>query len=94
MITTSPQEPLIVNEGDNAKLSCQLQLGTPIPKLKWRKCEGDSFLSGEDELLENVLKFATVTRDDSGCYVCEADNGFAEQPVTSKVMLVVECKWH
>ena len=27
-----------------------------------------------------------------GCYVCEADNGFAEEPVTSKDILAVECK--
>ena len=74
-------------------LSCQLQLGTPIPKLKWRKCEGGSFLLGEDDLLESVIKFESVMRDDSACYVCEADNGFAEEPVTSKVMLLVECKW-
>ena len=74
-------------------LSCQLQLGTPMPKLTWRKCEGGSLLLGEDGLLENVLEFESVTRGDSGCYVCEADNGFSEDPVTSKVMLVVECKW-
>eukprot|EP00091_Calanus_sinicus_P022514 TRINITY_DN7165_c0_g1_i1.p1 TRINITY_DN7165_c0_g1~~TRINITY_DN7165_c0_g1_i1.p1 ORF type:complete len:132 (-),score=17.23 TRINITY_DN7165_c0_g1_i1:29-424(-) len=56
VITTSPQEPLLVNEGDPATLSCQLQLGNPIPKLKWRKCRRRSFLPWGDKLSENVTK--------------------------------------
>ena len=44
------------------------------------------------EISKDVIKFESVTREDEGCYVCEADNGFAEEPVTSKVILVVECK--
>merc|ERR1712106_1294671 len=90
IISTAPKHMLTVNEGGAAILSCQLQLGTPIPHLKWRKCDGETFLEGENEILENVIKFEAVARDDSGCYVCEADNGFSADPVTSKVMLVVE----
>eukprot|EP00092_Neocalanus_flemingeri_P000880 GFUD01000937.1.p1 GENE.GFUD01000937.1~~GFUD01000937.1.p1 ORF type:complete len:449 (+),score=131.49 GFUD01000937.1:118-1464(+) len=90
VITTSPEEPLTLSEGDSATLSCQLLSGTPIPDLKWRRCEGESFPSGEKEILEDVIKLESVTRDDSGCYVCQADNGFADAPVTSLAMLVVE----
>merc|ERR1712106_539209 len=90
IISTAPKHMLTVNEGGAAILSCQLQLGTPIPHLKWRKCDGETFLEGENEILENVIKFEAVARDDSGCYVCEEDNGFSADPVTSKVMIVVE----
>eukprot|EP00092_Neocalanus_flemingeri_P000881 GFUD01000938.1.p1 GENE.GFUD01000938.1~~GFUD01000938.1.p1 ORF type:complete len:1259 (+),score=360.25 GFUD01000938.1:95-3871(+) len=90
VITTSPEEPLTLSEGDSATLSCQLLSGTPIPDLKWRRCEGESFPTGEKEILEDVIKLESVTRDDSGCYVCQADNGFADAPVTSLAMLVVE----
>merc|ERR1739838_1242552 len=89
VIITYPQKPLTLREGDSAKLSCRLLSGRPIPDLKWRKCEG-YFPSGEKEIFEDVIEFESVTRDDSGCYTCKADNGFAEEPVTSMAMLIVE----
>ena len=91
VIITYPQKPLTLREGDSATLSCRLLSGRPIPDLKWRKCDG-SFPSGEKEISEDLIKFESVTRNDSGCYTCKADNGFAEAPVTSMAMLVVECK--
>ena len=92
VITTSPKEPLTLPEGSSATLSCQLLSGSPLPSLKWRKCDGEPFTTGEEEISKDVIKFESVTRDDGGCYVCEADNGFAEKPVTSKAILIVECK--
>ena len=92
VISTSPKEPLTLHEGDSATLSCQLLSGTPIPELKWRKCKGGSFPSGEEEIVQDVIKFESVTRDDSGCYMCQADNGFAVAPVTSMARIIVECK--
>ena len=91
VITTSPQEPLTLREGDAATLSCQLLSGTPVPEVKWRKCEG-LLPTGEEEIVKDVIKFKSVTRNHSGCYMCQADNGFAETPVTSLAMLLVECK--
>ena len=93
VITTSPREPLTLPEGSPATLSCRLLAGSPIPSLGWRKCDGSHFSTGEEEIAEDVIEIESVTRDDSGCYVCEADNGFAKEPVTSKVQLVVECKY-
>jgi len=90
VITTSPQEHVTLQEGDSTTLSCHILSGRPIPQLKWRHCEGGQLPSGEKETLNDVIKFDSVTRDDSGCYVCEADNSFTETPVTSKVTLVVE----
>ena len=80
-------------EGSPATLSCQLLAGSPIPSLGWRKCDGSHFSTGEEKITEDVIEIESVNRDDSGCYVCEADNGFAEEPVTSEVQLVVECKY-
>jgi len=90
VITTSPREPLTLPEGSPATLSCRLLAGSPIPSLGWRKCDGSHFSTGEEEIAEDVIEIESVTREDSGCYVCEADNGFAQEPVTSKVQLVVE----
>ena len=92
-IATSPEDHLTLQEGDSTVLSCQILSGSPTPQLKWRKCEGGQFTSGEKEIVNDVIEFDSVTKDDSGCYVCEADNGFSETPVSSKVILTVECKY-
>jgi len=85
VITT--QGEVRVREGENARLACQLQEGSPIPTLRWRKCEGETYLDGTKDLVETVLILSSVSRQDSGCYVCVAGG---EDPVTSKTMLVVE----
>jgi len=90
VITTSPKEPLTLPEGGSATLSCQLLSGTPIPDLKWIRCDGGNFPNGGKEIVKDIVKFESVTRDHSGCYLCQAQNGFAEEPVTSMATLVVE----
>jgi len=85
VITT--QGEVRVREGENARLACQLQEGSPIPTLRWRKCEGETYLDGTKDMVETVLILSSVSRQDSGCYVCVAGG---EDPVTSKTMLVVE----
>jgi len=88
VITTEDQ--VVAREGEHARLACQLQEGSPIPSLRWRRCEGGPYLKGEEELLESVLLFSSVSRDDSGCYVCIADQYEGVKSVTSKTMLVVQ----
>jgi len=90
VITTSPQGQVTVQEGHSTSLSCHILSGRPIPTLRWRHCEGGQLPSGDKETLSDVMKFDSVTKDDSGCYVCEADNSDTETSVTSKVTLVVE----
>jgi len=91
---TTRMEPVIttqgevrVREGEDARLACQLQEGSPIPTLRWRKCEGETYLDGTKDVVETVLVLLSVSRHDSGCYVCVADG---ENPVTSETMLIVE----
>ena len=85
VITT--QREVRVREGEKARLTCQLQEGSPIPNLRWRKCEGETYLDGKKDVVENVLILSSVSRHDSGCYVCVADG---EESVTSETILVVE----
>merc|ERR1712212_355800 len=85
VITT--QREVRVREGEDARLACQLQEGSPIPTLRWRKCDGETYLDGKRDVVETVLVLLSVSRHDSGCYVCVADG---ENPVTSETMLIVE----
>ena len=57
--------------------------------------EGEEILDVDDgeEILEVVLRFGAVLREDSGCYECHADNGYSEKAVVSKAVLIVECKY-
>ena len=80
-IVTKPIELLVVEEGDTAQISCEVLTGHPAPNLRWRTPVG-------------VVIGANVklSKEQAGEYVCEADNGFDEMPVTSTVVLIVECK--
>ena len=60
--------------------------GTPTPEIRWLKKE-----SGE-EVTSHTLKIESVTREQAGTYICQADNGFGPEPVKKEVVLQVECK--
>ena len=58
--------------------------GNPTPTITWTK---DGKTVGE----RGTLSFAT-NRDDSGEYMCSADNGL-DAPITASVFLDVQCKY-
>ena len=83
-IVTKPIKLLVVKEGDTAQISCEVLTGHPAPKLIWRTPVG--VIDGANVRLSKTYK------EQAGEYVCEADNGFDKMPVTSTVVLIVECK--
>ena len=83
-IVTKPIELLVVEDGDTAQISCDVLNGHPAPKLRWRTPVG--VVNGAN------VKLSKTYKEQAGEYVCEADNGFDETPVTSTVVLIVECK--
>ena len=91
VIVTNPRQTLVVKEGHRTELSCQAVAGSPPPKLRWRRLL-DPLPTGEQSFNGGLLKFEAVQRTYTGNYVCEADNGFDDSPVTSLVRIEVECK--
>jgi len=83
-IETHPKEVLTIQENDDLLLQCKVLSGTPIPNIRWRKCDGD--VVGENE----TYRVANIDRSGAGCYSCEADNGYTVTPVTSEVTVIVQ----
>ena len=91
VILTKPGISAVIEEGESAELSCTAVAGSPPPQLRWRKLLGP-LPTGEQARDGGLLKLEAVRRDHAGNYVCEADNGFGNTPVTSLVRVQVECE--
>merc|ERR1711892_1494533 len=89
VILTKPGISAVIEEGESAELSCTAVAGSPPPQLRWRKLLGP-LPTGEQTRDGGLLELVAVRRDHVGNYVCEADNGFGNTPVTSLVRVHVE----
>jgi len=83
-ITTKPESSIVVTEGSSTQIECTIISGTPTPEIRWLKKE-----SGE-EVTSHTLRIESVTREQAGTYICQADNGFGPEPVKKEVVLQVE----
>jgi len=88
VISTNPEDVLIVTTGSSASLKCNIVSGTPTPQVRWRRKER-KLTTGEEEIVGSTLTFSEVTRHDAGYYLCLADNGFGPRPVQKEVRLEV-----
>ena len=91
VISTIPEDVLIVTAGSSASLECNIQSGTPSPKISWKK-KDRKMVNGEEEIFGSKLTFNDVTRHHAGVYLCLADNGFSSEPEQSEVRLSVQRK--
>jgi len=88
VITTTPEDILVVTAGSQATIECNIESGTPTPEVKWRMKER-KLTTGEEEIVGSTLTFSKVTKHDAGNYLCLADNGFGTSPVKKEVRLDV-----
>jgi len=84
VITTLPEDELIVNEGSQASLECSVVSGTPTPEVRWVKKDGEM-----EAIIGTTLSFSGISRKDAGTYLCMADNGFSSIPVQKEVKIIV-----
>jgi len=84
VISTLPEDELIVREGSPASLECNIVSGTPTPEVKWVKKNLE-----EEAIVGTSLSFSSITRKDAGTYICMADNGFGPIPVQKEVRILV-----
>ncbi|XP_064073976.1 papilin isoform X3 [Vanessa tameamea] len=82
------QPELVASEGDKATLRCLFH-GNPPPKITWRRgavtIESDM---GRYRLLsDGALEIVSLYRNDSGVYICVADNGIGS--ATQEIRLEV-----
>jgi len=73
-------------EGQELNLTCETN-GNPAPKVTWAR-EGAQLPSGDNIHQGARLPFSSLSRDDSGVYVCTASNG-VRSPAVVRVEVVV-----
>ena len=87
VITTLPEDELVIREGSPASLECSIVSGTPTPEVKWVKKDSEM-----EAIIGTTLSFSSISREDAGTYLCLADNGFSSVPVQKEVKIIVNCK--
>ncbi|XP_061577267.1 basement membrane-specific heparan sulfate proteoglycan core protein-like isoform X2 [Cololabis saira] len=86
-VRLTPAGPLRVRVGDAVSVECRAT-GKPRPTMEWKR-RGSSLqmvTQGTDDV--NTIKWAAVRPEDSGVYICQAENSEGVSEV--KVGLVVE----
>ncbi|XP_068730716.1 uncharacterized protein [Montipora capricornis] len=72
MITEKPSN-VIVEEGQTVSLLCKAA-GQPTPTVSWEKAAKDQFMESRISAIGETLIIQSVTKADSGTYVCSAEN--------------------
>jgi len=86
IVTSHPGDNLTVKKDSSLKLSCNAS-GFPSPILSWQR-KHQMLPSGEKSAESSILMFPSVSRSDTGTYICTADNGVGN-PVTIDINLKV-----
>nr|XP_040569630.1 LOW QUALITY PROTEIN: uncharacterized protein LOC121119077 [Lepeophtheirus salmonis] len=73
---------IIVQEGDNLKLTCASS-GIPQPRITWNRLDKKSYSNRMSNTVGPVLNITHINRKHMGDYICEANNGIP--PVDRKV---------
>ena len=77
-------DEVLEEDRSTVSLTCEAE-GNPSPRVFWRKFAGAS-ADPEAKQYKAQLEFNPVTRQDSGTYVCQAENSVGvSQEVTSDV---------
>ncbi|XP_076816602.1 MAM domain-containing glycosylphosphatidylinositol anchor protein 2-like isoform X1 [Clavelina lepadiformis] len=78
---------IVVNQGDDVDVICNVTAGTPTPKMVWRR-DNNMKLSNRTKINDGVLTIAKVTTDDSGQYICCGYNRFESAKCISNTVIV------
>ena len=71
--------------------NCLVKAGKPHPQIRWFK-RGAEKEESKETIEQDLLTLSSVTKEDAGIYVCEADNGFGTGPSQDEVKLEVHCE--
>ncbi|XP_019939281.1 basement membrane-specific heparan sulfate proteoglycan core protein-like [Paralichthys olivaceus] len=86
-VRLTPAGPLHVRIGDPVSIGCRAT-GRPLPKLKWIRQGSTLQLVTTETNDVNTIQWAAVRPEDSGVYICQAENN--EGVTEVKVEVIVE----
>ncbi|XP_061685304.1 basement membrane-specific heparan sulfate proteoglycan core protein-like [Syngnathoides biaculeatus] len=72
-VRLSPTGPLRVKIGDRVSVQCRAT-GRPRPKISWRRQGSPLELPSEEMDGVNTIQWTVVRPEDSGVYICQAEN--------------------
>ena len=79
------KSPNAAIEGLPYNLSCEVS-GDPVPSVSWIK------VSSDEQWVGKILNFTSISRNDTGNYICEASNRCGNDSKT--VSINVFCKYY
>ena len=79
------KSPNAAIEGLPYNLSCEVS-GDPVPSVSWIK------VSSDEQRVGKILNFTSISRNDTGNYICEASNRCGNDSKTASIN--VFCKYY
>lgn len=74
IISDNSTRSIVASEGESAQMECYAD-GFPSPKISWRRENNAILPTGGSIYRGNILKIASVHKEDRGTYYCVAENG-------------------
>ncbi|CAH2101740.1 unnamed protein product [Euphydryas editha] len=74
IISDNSTRSIVASEGESAQMECYAG-GFPSPKISWRRENNAILPTGGSIYRGNILKIASVHKEDRGTYYCVAENG-------------------
>ncbi|XP_078469030.1 contactin-4-like [Lampetra fluviatilis] len=81
-----------VLRGDMARLEC-FALGNPVPRISWRKIDGDLPTKVVLSKSNAVLEIPNVQPEDTGSYECKAANSAGKNTAQGKITVYAPPQW-
>ncbi|RZB41729.1 basement membrane-specific heparan sulfate proteoglycan core protein, partial [Asbolus verrucosus] len=89
IITIYPQGTLTLVKGNSAMLQCRAEAGIPSPTLTWSRSSGAPLSPNVERMSDGTLRFTDVTENESGEYVCTAENDAGRAQATANIVVQV-----
>jgi hypothetical protein len=92
ILSILPQASQTLTAGNSAILVCRVEAGIPSPTVTWTRSDGRPLSPNIERMSEGTLRFTQITENESGEYICTAENEAGRASATANINVQVSPK--
>lgn len=89
VLSIHPQASQTVIAGNSAILACRVEQGIPSPTVVWTRADGRPLSRNIETMSHGTLRFTEITENESGEYICTAENEAGKATVSANIQVQV-----